>query len=147
MHNGVTSSFAYGPDGLRRTATTGGITTQFILDGQNVAQEVSPSGVVSYLWGPRGPEARIDPAGNALWFLYDGHGNVLGEVNNDGVLNPDGVIPPQRVSSPPGAMCATISRLPTTGTASSTAAVLDIHRKTPPASSTCGRGTTTRCCS
>jgi len=88
--NNVTSAFTYGPDGLRRTATSGSVTTQYILDGQNVVQEVSPSGVVAYLWGPRGPEARIDPSGNALWFLYDGHGNVLGEINSQGVINPDG---------------------------------------------------------
>ena len=39
--DGSTTGFTYGPDGLRRTATTGGVTTQYILDGQNVAQEVS----------------------------------------------------------------------------------------------------------
>ena len=87
--DGSTTGFTYGPDGLRRTATTGGVATQYILDGQNVVQEVSPSGVVSYLWGPRGPECRVAPNGSALWYLYDGHGNVLGEVNSQGVINPD----------------------------------------------------------
>ena len=87
--NGVTTGFTSGPDGLRRTATTGGVTTQYILDGQNVAQEVNPAGTVRYIWGPRGPECRIDASGDPLWFLYDGHGNVLGEVNSDGVINPD----------------------------------------------------------
>ena len=75
-------------DRLRRTANTGGVTTKYNLDGQNVVQEVRPSGIVSYLWGPRGPECRTDSNGT-LWFLYDGHGNVLGEVNSDGVINPD----------------------------------------------------------
>ena len=86
---GVTHSFLYGPDGLRRTATTGGVTTQYILDGQNVVEEMSPSGLVSYLWGPRGPEARIAPDESVLWYLYDKHGNVLGEVDANGVTNPN----------------------------------------------------------
>ena len=78
--NGVTTGFTSGPDGLRRTATTGGVTTQYILDGQNVAQEVNPAGTVRYIWGPRGPECRIDASGDPLWFLYDGHGNVIAEA-------------------------------------------------------------------
>lgn len=78
--NSTTTGFTYGPDGLRRTATSGGVTTQYILDGQNVAQEVSPAGSVRYIWGPRGPECRISTSGDPLWFLYDGHGNVIAEA-------------------------------------------------------------------
>lgn len=45
--------------------------------------------MVSYPWGPRGPEARIGPDENVLWYLYDKHGNVLGEVDANGVTNPN----------------------------------------------------------
>ena len=83
IYNNVTSAFTYGPDGLRRTATAGGVTTQYILDGQNVVQEVTsgPSGseTTAYLWGPRGPECRTD-ANGTRWFVYDGHGNLVAEA-------------------------------------------------------------------
>ncbi len=64
MYNGVTSSFTYGSAGLRRSAAAGGVTTHYVLDGQNVVQGHSGGALVgSYLYGPRGPECKMDADG------------------------------------------------------------------------------------
>ena len=68
----------YGPDGLRRQSVVDTTATTYVLDGQNVVQEVTGADRVTTLWGPRGPEARIAPDESALWYVYDAHGNVLG---------------------------------------------------------------------
>ncbi len=84
VYIGTTSIFTYGSDGLRRSSTSGGTTTNFALDGDSVIRE-SQNGAVTatYLHGPRGPESRRDP--NVLrWYLYDGHGSVVGEVDPSG---------------------------------------------------------------
>ena len=93
--------FAYGPDGLRRQQESldgNGIVLsrkRYVLDGTNAAQCWDTTGqtpvfLASYLYGPRGPECRVDAADNAIWFMYDGHGNAVGEVTEDGKVNVDG---------------------------------------------------------
>jgi RHS repeat-associated protein len=87
------SSFAYGTDGLRRrmsvTSSTGSYTTDYILDGNNVVQELTttPSNVnpiltATYLMGPSGPMyKRPANSSDVRWYVYDGGGNVTGEVD------------------------------------------------------------------
>lgn len=111
VYNGHTSTSTYGADGLRHSATVDGVTTYYVYDGQNMVEELQrgqdgqlhPS--ATYLTGPRGPECRIDethqdegyydpaspikPAplqmrGRTSWYVYDGHGSVVGEVNQNG---------------------------------------------------------------
>ncbi len=111
VYKGHTSTFTYGADGLRHSATVDGVTTYFVYDGQNMVQELQrgqdgqlhPS--ATYLTGPRGPECRIDethqdegyydpasptkPAplqmrGRTSWYVYDGLGSVVGEVDQNG---------------------------------------------------------------
>jgi len=80
----------YGADGLRRSMTTGGVTTSFLLDRQNVAQEIqNGSPLATYLVGPRGVEYRQDASGQRRWYIYDGLGSVIAEVDQDGKVNPD----------------------------------------------------------
>ena len=88
-HNSVESAFTYGADGLRRSMTVGGTTTKFILDGQSVVREMRGSTVhATYLLGPRGVEYRQDgPTGAIKWYIYDGLGSVVAEVDNDGSLS------------------------------------------------------------
>jgi hypothetical protein len=83
------STFMYGVDGLRRRMTVVSangnptVQTDYVLDGDNVVQEVSSvggeSGFVSatYLMGPSGPMYRRPTNGTDVkWYLYDGRGNV-----------------------------------------------------------------------
>ncbi len=88
VFGGHTSSFTYGPDGLRRQSVVDTTATTYVLDGQNVVQGYSGGSLVgSYLYGPRGPECKMDSSGNTLfWFLYDGHGNAIAEVLPDGSI-------------------------------------------------------------
>jgi hypothetical protein len=44
---GATTSYAYGADGLRRSMTTGEVTTNYLLDGQNVVQELVSGAAVA----------------------------------------------------------------------------------------------------
>jgi len=71
--------------------TTGGVTTSFLLDRQNVVQEIrNGSPVATCLVGPRGVEYRQDASsGERRWYIYDGLGSVLAEVDQDGKVNPD----------------------------------------------------------
>jgi len=101
----VTSTYTYGADGLRRTSTVNGKTTYYVYDGQTLIREMQQNaqGVLqstaTYLCGPRGPEYRRDdtqaegtytdasgthPAGKTRWYVYDGLGSVVGEVDPSG---------------------------------------------------------------
>jgi RHS repeat-associated protein len=58
-----------------------------VLDGQSVDRELQGSTVhATYLHGARGPEYRRDSTGNVRWYLYDGLGSVLGEVDPSGTI-------------------------------------------------------------
>jgi len=102
-----TSTFTYGSDGLRRSMNvqTGDVAataqyseTRYILDSTNVVQEQtrqkSGSGgswtawaSVNYLMGPSGPLARLTAnAVDARWYVYDGLGSVLAEVDVNGAV-------------------------------------------------------------
>ena len=121
VFGGTTSIFKYGADGLRRQATVGGVTTDYVYDGQTLIREGFASGgtlstvKATYLQGPRGTECRIDEtsqtegyyrfdaSGQAIkdpktglpqvfgrgvtrWYVYDGLGSVVGEVDPSGNL-------------------------------------------------------------
>jgi RHS repeat-associated protein len=95
-----TSTFTYGTDGLRRSmvvAPNNGnptVTTKYILDGQNVVQEIAttsnnsnPVIAATYLSGPNGPiYRRPTNSADVRWYVYDGGGNVVGEVDQLGSL-------------------------------------------------------------
>jgi RHS repeat-associated protein len=85
---GNTTTFTYGPDGIRRSMTDSTGTTDFILDGQSVVREKKDGDYkATYLTGPRGIEYRKDDAnGEVRWYLYDGLGSVIGEVDNTGTI-------------------------------------------------------------
>ena len=91
--NAATSNFVYGSDGIRHssTITTGGTTTStnFVLDASMFIRE-QRAGVnyATYLVGARGPEYRRQDsganAGQVRWYVYDGLGSVLAEVDPNG---------------------------------------------------------------
>ena len=73
--------------------TVNGTTTNFVIDGQNVVQEgyINRHGDfvsnATYINGERGVECRRDDtntAGTYEWYLYDGLGSVIGEVDASG---------------------------------------------------------------
>jgi RHS repeat-associated protein len=85
VYNGTTSSFVYGADGLRRRATVAGVSTDYVLDGQNAVRTlVSGAADKTWLVGLRGPEYERTGAGAAVWNLFDGLGSVTGTVDNSG---------------------------------------------------------------
>ena len=83
-----TSSFVYGSDGIRRQSTVNGATMDFVLDNSMFVRErnhVTGANVATYLMGGRGPEyRRDDTTGQVRWYVYDGLGSVLGEVDPNG---------------------------------------------------------------
>ena len=83
-----TSSFVYGSDGQRRQSTVNGTTTDFVLDASMFIRERNhATGVntATYFAGARGPEYRRDETtGQVRWYVYDGLGSVLGEVDPSG---------------------------------------------------------------
>lgn len=71
--------------------TAGGVTTRHALDGQSaVREEITKPGSTTetetYLTGPRGPEYRRSSGGTLRWYVYDGLGSVVGEVDASGTL-------------------------------------------------------------
>ena len=102
---GNTSTYKYGADGLRRQKTTNGAATDYAYDSTMMVREGHPTGgtltastvTATYLIGVRGPEYRrddtateIDSQGRtvtkARWYVYDGLGSVVGEVDPLGNL-------------------------------------------------------------
>ena len=83
-----TSSFVYGADGMRRRTIVNGVTTDSVLDNSMFIRERRNSmNIATYLVGGRGPEYRRDDAnGQVRWYLYDGLGSVLGEVDPSGTV-------------------------------------------------------------
>ena len=104
LNGGTPSTYTYGADGLRRSATVNGVTTYFVYDGQTMVREMKRNATTgalyptaTYLAGPRGMEYRRDDTatetdgqGNTVnkvrWYVYDGLGSVVGEVDPLGNL-------------------------------------------------------------
>jgi len=103
--NGNTTAYKYGADGLRRQSTKNGVSTDYANDGTMLVREGHASGgsltaatvTATYLIGARGPEYRrddtqteIDSQGRtvtkARWYVFDGLGSVVGEVDASGNL-------------------------------------------------------------
>jgi len=91
--NAAISTFVYGSDGIRHssTITTGGTTTitNFVLDNSMfVREQQAGANYATYLFGARGPEYRRQDsganAGQVRWYVYDGLGSVLAEVDPTG---------------------------------------------------------------
>ncbi|MDE2207989.1 MAG: RHS repeat-associated core domain-containing protein, partial [Armatimonadetes bacterium] len=88
VYNGNNCAYTYGADGIRRRGVVNGVTTDYVLDNSMFVQELrAGSPIATSLMGPRGPEYRRDDvAGTVRWYLYDGLGSVLGEVDPSGNL-------------------------------------------------------------
>jgi len=103
--NGNTTAYKYGADGLRRQAAKNGVSTDSAYDGSMLVREGHASGgsltpatvTATYFIGARGPEYRrddtateVDSQGRtvtkARWYVYDGLGSVVGEVDPSGNL-------------------------------------------------------------
>ena len=87
----TTSTFTYGADGIRhRTVVQTGqgtpITTDAVLDGGMMIREMREgTAYATFLNGPRGPECRRDDTtGQVRWYIYDGLGSVVGEIDPAG---------------------------------------------------------------
>ena len=102
---GSTNTYKYGADGLRRQKTANGATTDYAYDGSMMVREGRAAGGIltpatvtaTYLIGPQGPayrrddtQSEVDSQGRtvtkARWYVYDGLGSVVGEVDPLGNL-------------------------------------------------------------
>jgi YD repeat-containing protein len=94
-----TDSFKYGADGLRRQSTVNGTVDNYAYDGQSMVREMNSVLVsqATYLTGSMGPEYRRNDTqtesdgqghtfGLTRWYVYDGLGSVVGEVDPVGNL-------------------------------------------------------------
>ena len=69
-----------------------GTTTDFVLDGQSVVREMrtvngTAAPYATYLQGPQGPMyRRDDTSGSVRWYVYDGLGSVVAEVDPNGSI-------------------------------------------------------------
>ena len=83
-----TSRFSYSADDQRRQSTVNGTSTDFVLDNSMLVRErnhATGANLATSLMGGRGPEyRRNDVTGQVRWYIYDGHGSVLGEVDPTG---------------------------------------------------------------
>ena len=102
VYNGKKSIFTYGSDGLRRKAEVRDAgnnnlisTTDYVLDGQSVARDIVVEGSTTttrtYHPGIHGPlncrkhvEGQDPSTDTTRWYIYDGLGSVVGEVDKDG---------------------------------------------------------------
>jgi len=88
VYNGTTSQFTYAADGLRHRSVVNGLTTDLVLDASMFVRELQ-GGVsnATYFVGARDPEyRRNDTTGTVSWYLFDGLGSVLAEVNPTGII-------------------------------------------------------------
>ncbi len=69
--DGVISSYAYAPDGLRHSKTVGDNTITFVYDNANVVEEITAVGTNKYY---RGTE--IIKNDDGLYYIYNGLGDV-----------------------------------------------------------------------
>ena len=82
-----TSIFTYGSDGIRHRSTVNNVSTDFVLDNNMFVRELYNGNVkATYFMGAGGPAYRRDDGngGTVRWYLYDGLGSVLGEVDPNG---------------------------------------------------------------
>ena len=83
----------YGADGLRRSATVGGVTTYYAYDGQSCAQEYKPGAnsqlnvSANYLMGARGPECRTDESDISESFQSAAASSYFHQVGATGYAN------------------------------------------------------------
>jgi RHS repeat-associated protein len=113
---GLTTKFTYGADGLRRSMTVNGITTYYAYDGTMLVQEFQTNAqtgrlapTATYMLGPSGPICRINeteqtegyylpgvtakaPLGRGVthWYVYDGLGSVIAELDDNNNLTTSG---------------------------------------------------------
>ncbi|MGH9184934.1 MAG: RHS repeat-associated core domain-containing protein, partial [Acidimicrobiales bacterium] len=86
----VSARFTYDPFGRRATKRADGVTSHYLYDGANIAQQRhGDNPPVTYLSGPALDEiyARIDPSGAATTHLRDAQGSVIGLVGPDGTTH------------------------------------------------------------
>lgn len=77
--NGVQSSYAYSPDGMRYSKTVGDDTIIFVYDNANVIEEITAEGTNKYYRG-----IEIIKNDDNLYYLYNGQGDVSILADNTG---------------------------------------------------------------
>lgn len=82
--NGVVSSYAYAPDGLRYSKTVDGSTTIFAYDNGDVIEEITANSTNKYYRG-----IEIIKNNNNLYYLYNGQGDVALLIDDVGATVSD----------------------------------------------------------
>ncbi len=89
VYGTTVSQFTYGSDGLRRASNVNGVIHKYMLDNGMMVRETDANGVsqATYLAGLRGPEYRRDDVnGGIKWYVFNGLGSVLAEVDAYGAV-------------------------------------------------------------
>ncbi len=73
------ASYTYDGLGQRRSATRDGVTTKYVLSGNNVVAETNSSGTVQYyyVYGPTGLISRISASGDTRYYVADVRGSIV----------------------------------------------------------------------
>ncbi|OQB13724.1 MAG: tRNA(Glu)-specific nuclease WapA precursor [Firmicutes bacterium ADurb.Bin193] len=79
----TTASYTYNATGIRPSKTVDGVTTQHLLDGVNVAADVTNGQVTAYIRGLSLIAVRR-PDGELLRYVTDGHGDVRALMEQGG---------------------------------------------------------------
>ena len=83
----ITAAYTYQPDGLRKSKTIDGATTDFVWDGQQLALEETGSASTVYIRGLQLiAQTGGTAASDALYYLHDGHGSVTRLTNSAGTI-------------------------------------------------------------
>ena len=87
---GTRASYTYNAEGIRTSKTVNGNTTQFLLNGANVIGEIGANNQVThYIRGATGIIYSVDGSyaqSTKKYYTTNGHGDVVGLLNNAGVL-------------------------------------------------------------
>ena len=87
---GTRASYVYNAEGIRASKTVNGATTSFLLDGANVIGEIGAnSQITHYIRGATGIIYSVDGSyaqSTRRYYTTNGHGDVVGLLNNAGVL-------------------------------------------------------------
>jgi RHS repeat-associated protein len=77
------SEYTYNLDGLRESKTVNNIKTRYVYDGANIIGEITEENAYTYT---RGTEliGYTSNNGDRLYYVQDGHGNVISLLNEDG---------------------------------------------------------------
>ena len=75
--NGAQSSYQYNGDGIRTQKVSGGVTTQYYLDGSTIVGELRGSNKLTYVYEASGQRLAMTYNGAKYFYIYNAQGDVV----------------------------------------------------------------------